>query len=85
MAVALLRKTKIRELTGMSDSNIYRLEQLGLFPKRRRLNPSGRSVGWLSDEIEAWLRSREQVTQTNTAQQIGSGKSGPGRGHKKTA
>jgi prophage regulatory protein len=45
--------------TGHSRSTIYRLEAMGDFPKRVRL--SSRSVGWLTDEITAYIASRPRV------------------------
>lgn len=53
------RFPKVRELTGLSRSTIFRLERAGLFPGRRKL--SSKAVCWMSDEIEAWLASREVV------------------------
>jgi predicted DNA-binding transcriptional regulator AlpA len=43
----------------MSASTIWRMEQAGTFPKRRRI---GRQlVGWLESEIDTWLRDRPLV------------------------
>lgn len=38
----------------MSKSTRRRLELAGVFPKRKKLSPTGRAVGWLLSEIEAW-------------------------------
>lgn len=46
-------------MTGLSRSTIWRLEQANQFPRRRQL--SARAVGWIADEIEAWLRTRTAV------------------------
>jgi len=43
-------------VTGFSKSTAYRLEQAGLFPKRRKL--SCFAVGWTRAELEAWVASR---------------------------
>lgn len=76
----MIRKPRVIQKVGMSDSNIYRLEQLGQFPTRRKLTPNGRGVGWLEHEIDAWVESRTQAAPvTGTALRIGSGKPGPGR------
>lgn len=55
----LLSKKQVRELILYSPAHIDRLEQAGQFPKRVRLSPhrTGR-VGWLEDEILAWIDSK---------------------------
>lgn len=50
----LLSKKDVRERVLYSPAHIARLEAAGLFPKRVRLG-IGR-VGWVEEEIDAWLR-----------------------------
>ena len=53
-------KKQVHELTRLSKTQIDRLEKAGKFPRRRKLSgdfPNSR-VGWLIDEVVAWLRSR---------------------------
>jgi prophage regulatory protein len=50
-----LRFPAVRARTGLSRSTIWRLEQEGLFPRRRRI--SRRAVAWAAEEIEAWSGS----------------------------
>jgi len=52
----LLSKKAVRETVLYSPQHIARLEAAGLFPKRVRLGP-GR-VGWVEEEVQAWLRER---------------------------
>jgi prophage regulatory protein len=52
----ILRKPAVRELTGYSDTQIWRLEKAGQFPARLQIGPG--AVGWYSDEIEAWIETR---------------------------
>jgi prophage regulatory protein len=52
----LLRFAAVRELTGLSRSTVWRLEQSGLFPKHRRI--SSHAVAWVEDEIMTWIRSK---------------------------
>lgn len=54
--VAILRMPKVREKTGLSRSELYRRESIGLFPKRIPLG--ARSVGWLAEEVDAWIMER---------------------------
>ena len=54
----IIRLKKVKELTGLSDSSIWRREQEGNFPMRRYLG--GRAVGWFLDEVIAWLENTER-------------------------
>jgi prophage regulatory protein len=55
----IIRKPAVRELVGLSDSQIWRLERAGLFPRRVQLGPL--AVGWFGDEVVAWVEARERV------------------------
>jgi prophage regulatory protein len=39
--------------TGLCCTSIYNKEKAGQFPARRQL--SARSVGWIRQEVEAWI------------------------------
>ena len=52
----ILRARGVTGASGLSRSQIYRLEQAGKFPKRVRLGPN--SVGWVEDEISEWNDAR---------------------------
>lgn len=56
MTQAIIRLPEVKQRTGLSRSEIYRREGLGLFPKRVTLGP--RSVGWVSGEVQAWIEQR---------------------------
>lgn len=58
-SVFYYRKPQVSKMTGRSPSSIDRDEAAGLFPKRYKLGP--RSVGWRSDEVDAWIESRERA------------------------
>ena len=51
----ILRLKKVKDRTGLSRSTIYLRIQEGKFPKP--INLGARAVGWLENEIEAWLMS----------------------------
>ena len=55
-----LRWPRVRQLTGLSRSTIWRLEKNGQFPARRKL--SANSVGWSLIELQAWMQSRSAAT-----------------------
>lgn len=50
----ILRLPGVIASTGLSKSTIARLEARGRFPRRRQV--SSKAVGWLSTEIDAWIR-----------------------------
>jgi predicted DNA-binding transcriptional regulator AlpA len=52
----IIRKWRVRELTGYGDTTIWRKEKKGEFPRRIQLSPM--AVGWFEDEILAWIRLR---------------------------
>lgn len=52
----LIRLPVVMACTGLSRSEIYRLESLGRFPVRVPLSP--RSTAWDEDEVQAWVRRR---------------------------
>lgn len=56
MEKKVLRLREVRELVGLSRSSIYSAVAKGTFPKQISLGE--RSVGWLADEVESWLRDR---------------------------
>jgi prophage regulatory protein len=56
MARMILRKPAVRERTGLSDAQIWRLERAEQFPARVQISPG--AVGWFSDEIDAWIEAR---------------------------
>ena len=58
LAHRIIRLRAVKELTGLSDSTIWRREQEGVFPMRRYLG--GRAVGWFYDEVQAWLEHTER-------------------------
>ncbi|MGD9107590.1 MAG: AlpA family phage regulatory protein [Gammaproteobacteria bacterium] len=55
----LLRFPEVRKITGLSRSTIFRLERNGKFPKRKQI--STQAVGWLLEEINKWIESRQSV------------------------
>lgn len=54
----VLRKSEVEHLTGTCERWLREWEAEGDFPKRFKLHPKGRTVGWLESEVNAWLGSR---------------------------
>jgi prophage regulatory protein len=49
----ILRRKQVEHRTGLSRSTIYLRIKQGTFPRPVGLGP--RAVGWLENEIDAWL------------------------------
>jgi prophage regulatory protein len=54
----ILRKPAVLAKTGLSYPTIYRHIQAGTFPQQVELGPN--SVGWIEEEIDAWIASRRR-------------------------
>ena len=52
----LLRRRDVERITGMSRSSIYRLMQLGDFP--RPVKVASTAVRWKETDIAAWIEYR---------------------------
>jgi prophage regulatory protein len=52
----ILRLREVEQTTGIKRSTIYEGIEAGTFPKQIPLAP--RAVGWLEDEIAAWVEAR---------------------------
>ena len=57
--LSILRRKQVEKRTGLSRSTIYLRIQKGTFP--RPINLGARAVGWLENEIEAWLSERMEI------------------------
>ena len=57
----LVKEPERKRITSLSRVQAWKLEQRGLFPRRRRLTPQGSSVAWLLSELMDWVKSREVV------------------------
>jgi prophage regulatory protein len=58
-SLSILRRKQVEDRTGLSRSTIYLRIQEGTFP--RPVNLGARAVGWLENEIDAWLNSRIEI------------------------
>lgn len=64
MATALLRLPRVRQLTGLSRSEIYRRMAIGEFPEK--ISIGQRAVSWAENEILAWIDERIANRRTAT-------------------
>ena len=56
MKPSFLRRKQVEEITGLSRSTIYAYVEAGTFPVPYKIGV--RAVGWKTDEVEAWIKSR---------------------------
>lgn len=56
----ILRLKRVLDRTGDSRSGLYRKIAAGVFPKPIKI--STRSVGWIEDEVDAWIEDRIEAT-----------------------
>jgi len=61
MPTKIISRTQLDRLVPYSGSHIARLEKVGQFPKRVKLGAN--RVGWLEDEINAWIDERISARQ----------------------
>ncbi|MBK8102736.1 MAG: AlpA family transcriptional regulator [Cellvibrionales bacterium] len=59
----LIRLNKVIAATSLSRPTIYRLIKDGDFPKQVPLG--GRSVGWVEEEVIAWIRQKIEMRDTS--------------------
>jgi len=65
MATTILRLPVIKARTGLSRSTIYLRIAQKTFPEPVCLG--GRAVGWIEDEIEAWVQSQFDASRSAPA------------------
>ena len=63
MAITVLRLPVVMARTGLSRSTIYAKIASGDFPEP--INLGARAVGWISDEVEAWLVARVEASRND--------------------
>lgn len=56
MNETFLKIDQVIEMTKLSQSSIYRLEQLGQFPARIKL--SERAIAWRESDIREWMATK---------------------------
>ena len=60
----ILRAAQLADMLGVHRTTLWRWEQTGTFPHRRRFGPQ--TVGWLAGEVEQWIQSAPVVAATDT-------------------
>jgi prophage regulatory protein len=55
----IYRQPEVTKLTGIPRSSLHLLIKQGRFPKPIKLGV--RSVGWIEQELDAWLKERKEL------------------------
>lgn len=55
----ILRLPMVSELTGLPKSTLYLYIKQAKFPRPIKLG--ARSVGWIKEEVEDWLKERKRA------------------------
>lgn len=64
-SLKILRLPQVCEMTGLCRSMIYQLEADLRFPQRVKIGV--RAVGWLDNEVHAWLSRRVALSRSKAA------------------
>jgi prophage regulatory protein len=56
--VRIIRKSEVIRRVGYSETTLDRKERAGEFPKRLKLGPTGRAVGWVETEVDDYVAAR---------------------------
>jgi prophage regulatory protein len=58
-ALRIVRHAVVRNRLGVSPAKLFDMCARGQFPKPFVIIPGGRAVGWLEDDVNAWIRARK--------------------------
>jgi prophage regulatory protein len=61
----MLRLAQVLDATGLGKTKIYELQAKGDFPRRVKI--TSHSVGWVEEEVQAWLARRIAVSSSPTS------------------
>jgi prophage regulatory protein len=60
-----MRRPAVEHMTGLSRSTIYDFVSQGRFPKPVQISP--RVVGWIEEEVLAWMHERISARESEAA------------------
>ena len=66
-ALTIIRLKQVKQRTGLSRSSIYLAMNRGNFPRKIALG--ARSVGWIEEEIDSFLRTRIEASRATQVKQ----------------
>jgi prophage regulatory protein len=57
--IRLLRRERVKQLTGLSTTGLYTRMQMHEFPRPVSLGGGGRAVAWIESEVLEWIKGRK--------------------------
>lgn len=57
--VRIIRHAEVRKKVPVSPAKLFDMIAQGQFPKPFTIVPGGRAVGWLEEDVNAWIRARK--------------------------
>ena len=63
--IRMLRLAQVINITGLGKTKIYELQSEGSFPMRVQI--TAHTVGWIEEEVQAWLARRVAASNSLTA------------------
>jgi prophage regulatory protein len=67
-AIRILRLAQVIDITGLGKTKIYELQSEGTFPMRVQI--TAHSVGWIEEEVQAWLAKRVAASTSLPARRL---------------
>jgi prophage regulatory protein len=61
--VRIIRHAQTTEKLKLSSAKLHDMVAKGIFPKPFPLVPGGRAVGWLEQDVDAWILGRKDSAQ----------------------
>ncbi len=61
--IRMLRLAQVLDATGLGKTKIYELQARGDFPMRVKI--TSHSVGWVEEEVQAWLARRIAISNSS--------------------
>lgn len=60
--IRFIRLSEVRATTGMTTSQVYRMQAAGTFPHSVKLGLS--TAAWVESEVQAWCRERIEASRS---------------------
>lgn len=61
VGLKVIRHAEVCRKLGISAASLFDMIAKGDFPKPFSIIPSGRSVGWLEGDVDAWIVARSKA------------------------
>ena len=62
-SLRIVRNAQVRTKLDVSEAKLFDMVAKGLFPKPFPIVPGGRAVGWLEQDVDAWILEQKRASQ----------------------